>query len=503
MILFGKKLSLQKLPYLLFFFLSVLIIGQGVKLRWLGYERIPDLGIFDERNYALQGLSIRQNGIPVGWSDSGAYLKGYTPETVGAKFEDLSIVALGEKPRIGNYYQFPKPVYSVQEYDFGFGRQHLKLVQPFMDHSPIGGLVSSLGFKGKVRDFLEITPDKYRLPALFLGVINSVLLGILVYLVTGNWIIPVIALAIYNTGPVFLLSSRFALLENYLIPFVLSVGILFSLLERFPKYSRILIPLSGLLSGFLVLIKETGLGFFIGFLVLLFVWKKTTREKLTFILCAFFPVALYTLWGLWLSPKLFGEIVLFNSSRGFFGSLNLLSVLPTLRFTNFPLDGWWLWGFVSALLVNITESKRYRLLTYPFLGHLLALLFISNSNYPWYFLGIIPFLVIFSALAVWEVVNNPKIYLNLVFALIPLSSALFWGKTVFSFPYSVSPYRLVVLGFIGLSFVRIRFPVRMVKILWVVFCCLLLFWVYRWNNRSVLFMISNWGNLPVKSLPAL
>jgi len=68
-----KKIGLPKITLLVSILISINIIKSGAYLRWLGFERIPDNKIFDERDYALQGLSIRKSGIPMGWSSSGSY----------------------------------------------------------------------------------------------------------------------------------------------------------------------------------------------------------------------------------------------------------------------------------------------------------------------------------------------------------------------------------------------------------------------------------------------
>jgi 4-amino-4-deoxy-L-arabinose transferase-like glycosyltransferase len=497
-------LNFKKVGIFIIILVSALIINQGIKLRWLGYERIPETGIFDERNYALQGLSIRNSGIPTAWSDSGAYLHGYNPEDMQSDYVDLSITAKGLKPNIGNYNNFPKPLYIVREFDFGLGKQQIRFVQPFMDHSPVGGLISSLGFKNKISDFLDVTPDKYRIPALYLGILNSILLLILAYLLTNSLIASTISVGIYNTVPVFVFSSRFALLENYLIPFALTQIILFILSKRVKRYSLSLLLISGLISGLGILVKETGIGYSLGLFILLFLWKYNLKRKAVFLLGVFLPCVTYFMWGLLLSPNLFMEIIMFNSSRGFFGSLNLLSVLPSLRFPNFPLDGWWIWSFLSILLISISHKNRYYPLTIPFFGHLIAIMFISNSNYPWYFLGLIPLLVISSAIIIKRIITNPKIHYTIPFALIPLSSSLYWGNTVYNLPPNIMIYRLVVLGFITLSLIRIKYRNnKIIKTIWFIVCLGILYEIFKWNKYSVFYIIENWGKLPIKSLPAL
>ena len=501
---FFNKTTSNKIVLIIAVFLSVYIIKTGAYIRWLGYERIPDIGIFDERNYALQGLSIRNNGVPAAWSDSGAYEYGFHPEDVQAKFIDLSIVANGLKPNLKNYPKFPKPLYIVREYDFGFGKQQLKLVQPFMDHSPIGGLISSLGFKDKVSNFTEITPDKYRVPALYIGILNSILLIIFTYLITKNVFIGIVSIGIYNSVPIYILSSRFALLENYLIPFTLIQLIFLLLSKKVKHYSLLFLFMSGLVSGLGILIKETGVGFAIGSVVLLFLWRSNLKEKIAFLSAAFLPCVTYAIWSLWLSPQLFKDIVIFNSSRRFLGSLSFLSILPTLRFPNFPLDGWWIWGFISLLFLSSLRLRKYYILLLPFLCHILTVLFLPNMNYPWYFLATVPFLVVASAIILFKIIKNPKFSSILSFALIPLSSSLYWGNTVYNFPPNINIYRLVVFGFIFIGLIRIiKSKSKIIQLIWYIACIAIFYEIYKWNRFSTLYIIDHWGKLPFPSFPAL
>lgn len=485
--------------------LVIFITFQFAKIRSVGYERIPTIGIFDERNYALQGISIRQNGIPIGWSDSGSYEK-----TIGnvqtTKLDGLRIEVNGQAPSFWSFGNFPKPVLSVNEFDFGLGKQHLKLVQPFLDHTPIGGLVYSLGL-GEISNFLDITPDQFRKPALYLGILTSLLLFTFVYQMTGSPGTALLSAILYNSVPTYLLASRYALLENVLAPSVL-IHLNFLLLSKRlfenKKWSLFSLILSGLFAGISVLAKETGAGFILGSLSLLLIWKYPKKSIFLFVISASFAVGLYILWGMWLSSQLFLEVFLFNAGRGSFGALNFLYMLPSLRFPQFPFDGWWIWGFISILILTLKDWRPYSPLLFPVAGHLLILTITSHANYPWYYLAFIPFLAAASAGVIWNMIKQPSLPILVAFFLIPLSSSFYWGYTVFHLPPTMTFFRLIFLSFFGISILKLVYPkLKLISFGWIVFWVILIFEITKWNQHSILFIIENWNRLPFPSLPSM
>jgi len=75
--------------------------------------------------------------------------------------------------------------------------------------------------------------------------------------------------------------------------------------------------ISGLTAGLTILAKESGIGFLLGGIILLIVYK-TDKKKIFFYLgAALLPVIIYIIWGLWFFPALFEKIFLFNSSTAF------------------------------------------------------------------------------------------------------------------------------------------------------------------------------------------
>ena len=489
---------------LLSILLSTFVIYFFAKDRWMGYETIPDNKIFDERNYALQGISLRTNGMPIGWSDSSEYMK--MPANVkSTNLSGFSILVNGIKPALSNLKSFPYPVFSVNEFDFGFGKQHLKFVQPFLDHPPLGGLIYSLGISKNAKIFTDIKPADYRKPALFLAIITSILLFALVFQTFNNPFIATLCVIVYNSVPTYLLVTRYALLENLVAPLVLLMLNLLLLayrLRKKRKTSLLLYISAGLISGLTIL--ESGIGFILGAVILLIIYKAEKKKIFTFVATLLIPILIYLIWGWYYFPALFGKILIFNASRGFLGSLNFINIFSSIGFTNFPFDGWWIWGFISIIFLFYSGRKIAIPLTIPFLCGLFTILFFGSVNYPWYFFALIPFLAAASGYALWKLITDPDPVLLATFFLFALSSSFYWGYTVFHLPPSSLVYRILITVFAGAGTLRIIFSKkRVVTVGWAAAFSLLIFEVIKWNNFSILYIIANWGKLAIPSFPIL
>lgn len=499
-------LKLKRLYLLTVIFIAGFVIYQAANIRWVGYEHIPNIGIFDERNYALQGLGLRRYGIPFGWSDSGAY-EHTEGKLIGVKITGFTIKINDQIPSLINFRSLPKPVIAVEQFDFGLGMQHLKLVLPFIDHPPVGGFIISLGVPDSVKSFLDLKPEHFRQMSLTLAIITSILLFTFTILLSGEIWVALIAVILYSTIPTYLLASRYALLENVLAPMaLLHLNLLLISQKLFHKNYRLsllFLVSSGIIGGLAILTKESGIGFILGSLLLLFLWRFPRKFIILFILNIGLVLSMYVSYTLWLSPKLFLEILNFNATRGFFGSLNLLSMLPSLRFQNFPFDGWWIWGFISLFLLSLKEGRKYLSLLIPMLGHLSVIILMSNANYPWYYLALIPFLSISSAWSLWYIFKSPSLPILVSFFLIPLSSSFYWGYSVFHLPPQILSYRILFFVFFFIAaFKLIKSDSKKITLLWSIFCILLFLLIIQWNIRSIYFIIAHWQNLPFPSLPA-
>jgi len=255
--------------------------------------------------------------------------------------------------------------------------------------------------------------------------------------------------------------------------------------------------LSGISAGLALTTKELGAAALIAGVLLLLSYKISWKNIIYFLAPAIIIGSLFYLYALAISPKLFLDIFVNQANRGFFGPLNFIYAFYRPRFAGFPLEGYWIFGFVSLFFLT-QELEKHREVIIGFLSYLLIFLLFGGLNYPWYSLIFVPFIVIASAIFIKELLLNPSIIRIIVFFLFPFSSSLYWGHCVFRQPSSnVLVYRIFVLAFlflIALSSLKKKIPgLRIV----VTLALLVILWkMYQWNHYGFEYLIANWGKLP-------
>lgn len=512
-----KKIENFKKPALLIGILIVLffILKHSFYLRSIGYDQIPETYvILDERTNVWHGLSISQTGVPAAWSNLNVYMQ----QNFGGEVDGLNVKIDGKKPNLTNFSTFPKPGVAVSEYDFGRGLRHLRFVQPYLDHPPFGALVLSSFVKEDVKTFSDLTPAAFRRGSLWLGILTGLLTFIVGWQITKNPLVGLLASAIYSSVPTYILLSRYALLENVLSPIILaSVSMLIlakSYLERQTdrKYLfKILLVLAGVFCGLAALTKIVGWFMLIIGILLLVYWRINYKQILFFFIPATFVGLLYFAWGLYLDPKLFIDIFRYQSiDRGFVGSLNFLTAAKGIGILNFPFDGWWIGGFVSLLLVPF--KKEYIPVIFSVAAILITTLVLGGANYPWYYIPLIPFMCVMTAVLIWRVVFQPNFLSIIIFFLVFFSSSFFWGYGVFqadklstNYMQPYQTYRLALIVFLLLGLLSIfstRFKFQKLYLgIWFIFMLVVVYQLWEWNTQSVLFILSHWGKFPTLYTP--
>lgn len=488
--------------------ISIIIIYQSLFYRWFGYETIP-MPITDEFNYVWQALSLRQYGLPVGWVTFSYIYKEPKYQTRGANLEGLGIISEGKRIDLYQFQKDRRPLVAIEEINYLKGKEYMFFATPFFDHPPLGGLIYSLGENKNIKEFKQVKPAEFRRPALALAVITAILLFIFICLITDNPWIALLTVIIYSTVPTYLLATRTAFLENAEAPFILlHLIILFGAIQLQKRRTAFkVIPfifaLSGFIGGLGFLVKEPALGFLIGSTILLIKNNVPKKYLSIFLIALFTPIVSYFIWGLWLQKDLFIEVLKANSERGYFGALKLVTMLEALKFKDFPTDGWWIWGLLSFLIISLKiKQSNLQFLIFPLLFHFLLILFLASPNYSWYFISMIPLLAGCSAIAIWQIIENPKIAISLAFFLIPFSSSYYWGRVSLSLPPSIAHYRYAFIIFSMLLIFRLVFSKHFtIKIIWYIFWAILIEKIITFNQIFMPYLISHWGNLPIPSLP--
>jgi len=490
----------KKIIFLLSLILVIFLSNRYLAYRQLGYREIPETtDILDEKNYIWAAKSFLQTGIPTAWSTLDAYKNNERKGDV--EIEGLSINVEGEKPSLSNISKFDYPVAAVVEMDVGKGEEQILFVQPFIDHSFVSGLVFGSNTPNNISSFVDVKPDQYRLMAIYVSILTGLLLFILTYLIDNNLLTAILAFLIYSTVNVYLLVSRYALIENLLIPLTLA-SLVFLVLVR-QKWvtqtyqKRFLWVLSGMSAGLALTTKELGVATVIAGVLILLGDKISRRNILFFFIPALIIGSLFYLYALVVSPRLFFDAFINQVSRGFFGPLNSIYAFYRPHFAGFPLEGWWPFGFI-CLLFLAEKFQKNREIIIGFLSYLFVFLFFGGLNYPWYSLIFVPFIVIASAIFIKEMLFSPTILKLIIFFLFPFSSSLYWGRHVFHQQSSnILVYRLFIIFFLILIiFTSLKKKIPGIKILITLMLLLILWKMCQWNLYGFTYLIANWGDLP-------
>ena len=252
--------------------------------------------------------------------------------------------------------------------------------------------------------------------------------------------------------------------------------------------------------GVAISTKITGVYLLISGLLILISYGIERKKIWWFLVPALTWGASFYIYGLVVNKDIMLRSLLNQGSRGFFGSLNFLSVIPGLPFDGFPQEGYWIWGLASLALLAKTKKGKELLIT---AGCYLATLFLTGgANYGWYYLPLIPLLVMGSAMEIGSLIVKPEIINLVIFFLLPLSSSYYWGYLVRHINGGLGFYRLLII-WIFLASIRIAFRQKwklldsnLVTFLWTIsfIGCLLL--MHKWNQQGFLFIIENWDKLP-------
>jgi len=467
-------------------------------LKKLGFESIPGtVEILDERNYAHAGLTFRKTGIPTAWSNLYAYKDKSLPNNKTTSFDGSSILVDGQKPSLKNISQFLYPTTVTGDVDLGKGEEQVSFVQPFMDHPLFGSIIYSLGLDGETYE--QINPESYREISLYVSLLTGFLIFFSAYLISKSLLGSFFAFFYYSISPFIILSSRYSLLENIIIP--LSLLALIAVLvskKANTKHSLIYLVLAGMFSGLAFSTKEQGIFVFLGTtLIYIFIHKIKLKKYFVFLTS-------FLLFGLWsyiyyffISGQFYLDLILNQSERGFFGPLNVISTVSGFRFNGFPLDGFWFFGLFSlAIFIYKQKSKE---ISYYLGSFFLVMLFLSGENYSWYYLPLVPFVAISSGVLLKKLFIEPSTFLSLIYFVFPFSSALYWGFSVFRSPAEVVlVYRLFLIGFFLTSFLMPKIkPIGKWgrKILWIGFMTTIFWQTYVWSFQGFEYMIGNWSKI--------
>lgn len=467
-------------------FVACLVLAGWILIRtWplktISYDKIPKVGVtFDEYAFGWTGKSLLASGEPVGWSTNlSAYQKDYTNGS-------LDGFTLGANR--------PKPAIAVVKYDYGIGDRYIDLVQPYLDHPPLAGIVYSLGIPRDTKSLLDIRIGDFRYVNRYLGLVTAVLIFILGCLMYSP-VVGLLALMLYSTVPSLVFSSRLTLAENVVVPLFLAAMIL---LKIAIKKDRVwLFALSGGVAGLAVLAKFSGISVILAGILLCWHEKIERKKWLIFVITALGVASLFVWYGLYVAPNLFWEIMTSQAGRGNWGVMNLLQAAERVFFQGFPLDGWWTGGFLAFFY--IAGNSKHRELFLMGLVYTIVAAVLGGDNNAWYFFPLGIFFCLSFAVLIYELFEKPTVVGVAVLTLFGMMSSFYWGYTKlhpdmnFSWINRFLVGAMITGGIVAEKWVSQKKWVRWV---WCLFLIILIHRLYIWNVRSVQYMLLNWGELP-------
>lgn len=436
--------------YFLLGLLGVAILSfRLLPLRKMGYDYVPISESTDEIDNSLVGVSLRKTGKPMGWS----IFEGRYREK-GILASDMKGFSLldkqGETADIGEIL-----LYTTQ-LDLGKGPEHTTLIQPYADHPLLGSFLIGIGQIDNIEQ-INLTTSRKNLIAT--GVVTGILTYIFIWLLSGNALTGMIGWSIYTLSPSIFLSSRYAFLENMLIPFSLAAFCSLLVVEKTKseKWKVITLLLAGVITGLAINVKEVGVYILITGVIYLLQTLKSKKKLWLYLLPAITVGSLSYLFHLLMLRGEYLSILLEQANRAYHGPLGLWKMITGLKFENFPIDGYWLYGVISLIVFSLRKNKKYLLLTISWWVYMVVMGLLGNEYYPWYGLALVPLVVAGGSLMVGELIKKPS-WMNLIlFLILPMSTSLFWGKYFIDSQINHSNhFRVTILLILILGYIFIK-----------------------------------------------
>lgn len=385
-------------------FLLVAILLLGIILRHDRFKTIPRHGAtFDEFAWTWLGINLIQKQQPISWSSQPQYNNRFHLKYQGAAFW---------------------------------------IVNPYLEHPPLFGLVvGSFALISGAKDMYDVTLAEIRPLAITLGMFSIFMVFILSKEIYGK-AVGLLAGLLYATVPTIVIGGRLVQNENFLIPlWLFSLYLILKYLKSGKKRFR---NAAGILAGLLSLAKVPWLVVGLSLsLILSFRGKWKDAFLIGGITVSIFST--FIIYGLLIDKELFLNLWKLQLARYDISYSGFFSIFKDpLLVDRYYLDGWILFGWFSILLLMRGLKKNFIILI-PFIAYFITFIFAipNEPAHGWYRYPFYPFLIIGTAVTIYEEfkkISMVSIFFILLVGLSLLSN--FWQNT-FGFSYFV--YRFLIL----------------------------------------------------------
>lgn len=378
------------------------VLSLGLLLKFHNYSVYPQRGATsDEYTYSFLGLSLLTRGVPISWSYFGAY---------------------------------------KHHMDLTIDRLYFPIVWPYFDHPPLNGiLVASWALLNGERTFESIRLETIRLVPVALTTIGSVFLFLYIQSLYG-FTTGLLALIIYSTATIMVVSSRVVMAENLLTPLFLFTLWYYDCAKKSVTMRSVL--LLGILSGLAFWTKELGIAVALTLTSFAVYDRVKARRIFVVIFVTLASIGGYVSYGYHYDWNVFVSIVTAQATRVIgpqtFWMLTSTPVLINKVF----YDGWYMFGFL-CLFFCFSDVKRHIRLVLPFFVYFLLLLgsLTKEGEMGWYMIPVYPFMAAGTAVVTRDMLQKPT-WITLVMLLIVGMSLIHYGLEV---PFGLTQMRFRLL----------------------------------------------------------
>ena len=381
-------------------FLPILfILLIGFVLRSHNLTTWPRLGAtFDEYAWTWLGMNLIQEGIPKSWSPHREYSNK-------------------------KYVQYQKTAFWI--------------ATPYLEHPPFFGIVAgTFAMANGASNMYQVTIDKIRPLALFLGVTSIVLVFILTREIYDKKI-ALLSSLIFATIPTIVIGSRIVQNENFFIPsFLLSIIFIIKYLRT---KRRLFLFLSAFICGFLILAKIPWVAAALTIVMILFYNKKYKDGLFVILISTIFFIG-FLFYGYFYDWNLFVNLWKLQLQRYDleFNSVYALFTEPYLV-DRLMIDGWVYFGWFAFVLLLIKDFRKNYIPIFGMLGYLAVFVFAipNEAGHGWYRYPFYPFLAISLAVFIKDYFNKNSILTFMFTLFIGLSLLELTWTRIFGFSFVV------------------------------------------------------------------
>jgi len=419
-------------------------------LRAHNYQLTPGALHLDEMLYAWSGIYLIETGVPVSWSTL-------------------------DYPKRAEVYK------GRISYKGGSPETSVTLFRPWLDEPPLFSLI--VGYFAHINHVprTDFIPSSYiRIPSIFFATVVSILIFFIAKMVSNFWT-GLLAMIIYGTVPIMVISSRVALPENLIA--LIFVIIAYLLLKFYQSPSFIDILFIPFLIGIAGLSKPTG--FLLLFLPIYIIFKKlieTGKIKTAFkyslyLITLTLPFAgLFILYGLHFDAEIFWRITSIQSFRPIgLKSLGWFFISPSYG-TSILTDCWYIFCLLSAFYFLFSPKEGLKKMISLFFIYWVGVVMLTGGEgdlLAWYRFPTFPFLAILGAWGLQVLIKKADLFTTFV-----ATGLLLGGRSLLvnAFRPNLTPIevRLTMIFFLLPSIINSIFEKN---------------WLYKLNKAIVILII--------------